>query len=99
VDYQALNEVNMKDKYPLPRIDDLLDQLKGAKYFSKIYLRTGYYQLRIRLEDVPKTTFVTHYRQYEFIVMSFCHTRFLRPKPDAHRMYAQDQVVIHTVRM
>jgi hypothetical protein len=71
VDYRALNEVTVKNKYPLPRIDDLLDQLKGAKYFSKIDLRTGYYQLRIRLEDVPKTTFVTRYGQYEFTVMPF----------------------------
>jgi hypothetical protein len=61
VDYRALNEVTVKNKYPLPRINDLFDQLKGAKYFSKIVLRLGYYQLRIQHEDVPKTTFVTHY--------------------------------------
>jgi hypothetical protein len=71
VDYQALNEVTVKNKYPLPRIDDLFDQLKGAKYFSKIDLRSGYYQLRIRHEDVPKTAFVTHYGQHEFTVMPF----------------------------
>jgi hypothetical protein len=63
--------VTVKNKYPLPRIDDLFDQLKGAKYFSKIDLRTGYYQLRIRLEDLPKTAFVTRYGQYEFTVMPF----------------------------
>ena len=62
VDYRALNEVTIKNKYPLPRIDDLFDQLKGAKYFSKIDLRSGYFQLKIRESDIPKTTFVTHYR-------------------------------------
>jgi hypothetical protein len=61
VDYQALNEVTVKNKYPLPRINDLFDQLKGSKYFSKIDLRSGYYQLRIHSEDMPKTAFVTHY--------------------------------------
>ena len=61
IDYQSLNEVTIKNKYPLPRIDDLFDQLKGAKYFSKIDLRLGYYQLKIWLGDIPKTTFVTRY--------------------------------------
>jgi hypothetical protein len=61
VDYQALNEVTVKNKYSLPRINDMFDQLKGDKYFSKIDLRTGYYQLRIQLEDVPKIDFVTRY--------------------------------------
>jgi hypothetical protein len=71
VDYRALNEVSVKNKYLLPMIDDLFDQLKGSKYFSKIDLRSGYYQLRIHTEDVPKTTFVTRYGQYEFTVMPF----------------------------
>jgi hypothetical protein len=71
VDYRALNEVSVKNKYLLPMIDDLFDQLKGAKYFSKIDLRSGYYQLRIHTEDVPKTTFVTRYGQHEFTVMPF----------------------------
>jgi hypothetical protein len=71
VDYRSLNEVTIKNKYPLPRIDDLFDQLKGAKYFSKVDLRSEYHQLKIRESDIPKTAFVTHYRQYEFIVMSF----------------------------
>jgi hypothetical protein len=63
VDYRALNEVTIKNKYPLPRIDDLFDQLKGAKYFSKIDLRYGYYQLKIQSEDVLKTALVTRYGQ------------------------------------
>jgi hypothetical protein len=71
VDYRALNEVTIKNKYPLPRIDDLFDQLKGAKYFSKIDLRSGYYQLKIRSEDVLKMALVTCYGQYEFTVMPF----------------------------
>ncbi|WKA09094.1 hypothetical protein VitviT2T_026772 [Vitis vinifera] len=64
----------MKNKYPLPMIDDLFEQLKGAKYFSKIDLRTMYHQLRVREEDVPKTTFKTRYGYYEFLVMPFALT-------------------------
>jgi hypothetical protein len=74
IDYQNLNVVTVKNKYPLPRIDDLLDQLKHAKYFSKIDLRSGYHQMKIRPEDIPKTAFVTRYGQYEFTVVSFSLT-------------------------
>jgi hypothetical protein len=71
VDYRSLNEVTIKNKYPLPRIDDLFDQLKGACVFSKIDLRSGYHQLMIRATDIPKTAFITRYGLYEYMVMSF----------------------------
>jgi hypothetical protein len=71
IDYRNLNVVTVKNKYPLPRIDDLLDQLKDAKFFSKIDLRSGYHQMKIRPDDIPKTAFITRYGQYEFTVVSF----------------------------
>ncbi|KAL0553782.1 hypothetical protein IC582_007686 [Cucumis melo] len=71
IDYRELNKVTVKNRYPLPRIDDLFDQLQGATVFSKIDLRLGYHQLRIKDEDVPKTAFRSRYGHYEFIVMSF----------------------------
>ena len=71
IDYQQLNRVTIKNRYPLSRIDDLFDQLRGARVYSKIDLRTSYYQLRVRETDIPKTTFRTRYGHFEFIVMSF----------------------------
>ena len=71
IDYRQLNKVTIKNKYPLPRIDDLFDQLQGAKYFSKNGLQLGYYQLRIRGEDTLKTAFRTRYGHYEFLVLPF----------------------------
>ena len=71
VDYKQLNKMTVKNKYPLPMIDDLFDELKGASVFSKIDLRSGFHQLRIKDADVHKTTFKTRYGHYEFLVMSF----------------------------
>ncbi|WVZ58486.1 hypothetical protein U9M48_008758 [Paspalum notatum var. saurae] len=71
VDYRALNKVTIKNKHPLPRIVDLFDQLQGACVFSKIDLRSGYHQLKIRPSDIPKTAFTTKYGLYEYTIMSF----------------------------
>ena len=71
VDYRGWNEVTIKNKYPLPMINDLCDQLQGAKVFSKIDLRSGYHQLKIGEQDIPKTTFTTRYGLYKYTVMAF----------------------------
>ena len=71
IDYRHLNKVTIKNRYPLPRIDDLFDQLRGARVYSKIDLCTGYHQLRVKEADIPKTVFRMQYRHFEFIVMPF----------------------------
>jgi hypothetical protein len=82
VDYPPLNVVTIKNKYPLPRIDILCDQLAGAQVFSKIDLHSDYHQIKIPAEDIPKTTFTMRYGLYEYLVMSFVLTN-----ARAHFMY------------
>jgi hypothetical protein len=77
VDYRTLNDGTVKKKYPLPRIEDLFGQMRGARVFSKNDLRSGYHQMKIRPSDIPKTDFSTRYGLYEFIVMSFGLTNAL----------------------
>ena len=71
IDFQKLNQDTIKNKYPLPKIDDLFDQLRNAKIFSKIDLRSGYHQLKIKAENIAKITFRTQFGHYEFLVMPF----------------------------
>ena len=71
INYHRLNQVTIENRYPLPRIDDLFDQLRGSRCFSKIDLRSGYHQLRVKDEDIPKTAFRTRYGHYEYVVMPF----------------------------
>jgi hypothetical protein len=87
VDYRHLNAITVKNKYPLPRIDILFDQLTGAIAFSKVDLRSGYHQIKIRSEDVPKTAFSTRYGLYEYLVMSFGLTN-----APTHFMYLMNSV-------
>lgn len=71
IDYRGLNKLMIKNSYPLPRINDLFNQLQGSRYYSKIDLSLGYHQLRVQEEDIPKTTFRTCYGHYKFLVMPF----------------------------
>jgi hypothetical protein len=87
VDCHSLNEVTIKNRYPLPQIDDLFDQLRGACMFSKINLRSGYHQLKIRASDIPKIAFITIYGLYEYTVMSFGLTN-----PPSYVMYLRNKV-------
>jgi hypothetical protein len=89
VDYRPLNAVTIRNKYPLPRIDILFDQLAGAQVFSKIDLRSDYHQIKIHAEDIPKTAFTMRYGLYEYLVMSFGLTNAL-----AHFMYLMNSVLM-----
>jgi hypothetical protein len=94
MDYRALNKVTVKNKYPLPRIDDLFDQLRGACVFSKIDLRSGYHQLKIWECDIPKIAFVSRYSLYEYVMMSFGLTNVL-----AYFMYLMNKIFMEYLDM
>ena len=107
IDYRHINKVTMKNKYPLPRIEDLFYQLKGVGVFSKIDLRSGYYQLRVKEVDVLKTTFRTRYNHYEFLVMPFEFTnapaafmdlmnRVFRPYVDQFVVVFIDDILLYS---
>jgi hypothetical protein len=110
VDYHPLNAVTIKNKYPLSRINILFDQLAGAQVFSKIDLHSGYHQINIRAEDIPKTTFTTRYGIFEYLVMSLgltnapTHYMYLMnsifmPKLDKFVMVFIDDILIHSRSM
>jgi hypothetical protein len=110
VDYRPLNAVTIKNKYLLPRNDILFDQLAGAQVFSKIDLRSGYHQIKIHAEDIPKTAFTTRYGLFEYLVMSFglmnapayfmyLMNSILMPKLDKFVVVFIDDILIYSKSM
>ncbi|GJU47094.1 putative reverse transcriptase domain-containing protein [Tanacetum coccineum] len=107
IDYRELSNLTINNRYPLPRIDDLFDQLQGSHYFSKIGLRSGYHQLRVHEDDIPKTAFKTRYEHFEFTVMPFGFTnapavfmdirnRVCKPYLDKFVIVLIDDILIHS---
>ena len=108
IDYLQINKVTVKNKYPLLRFEDLFDMLKGAGVFSKIDVQSGYYQLRVKDVDAPKTTFRTRYGHYEFLVMPFglanasatfmdLMNRVFRPYLDQFVMVFFDDILVYSI--
>jgi hypothetical protein len=99
IDFQALNKITVKNQYPLPRIDDLLDQLKNVVYFTKLDLRSGYHQFKIAESDVCKTVVKTKEEFFEWLVMPFClsnaPTTFMRVMNDVFRSFIDDFVLVY----